>query len=1562
MDELRRRAGSITRALVSAFASKRVFALVLGTIAAAVGCLGVLAASAGAGGAREGYVSEGAKRAALPFVQSDKPIVERRGLKGPQSALPAPQGQLVQDKTTADSRTYASPDGAYVTRIYSQPVNYRDAAGKWRPIDNALHASGSTVHNGANSFSLSLPTQLGSSPVSVSAAGAAVSFSPLGAKGAGAVSGSAERFQGAYPGASLTYATEPSGVKEAITIASASAPTRYVYSLDTRGGLTAHQAQDGGINFTDASGRVHFYIPPAFMYDAEKVPAKQSVDLTLQRTKSGEQLVLSADRAWVAAHLAHGPVVIDPAINEAPSPDCWLSSSSPLTSLCGGTRLDVGQSGSTQSNSLLQFNTSSIPQDAVVLNAQVGLYLYGETTSNQQSVGLYRATSTWTSGADWNTKDGSVNWNSYGGDYSTANGVVNSSTGGSTGWNYWYPTKMVADWVSGAQPNDGMLLTDTAGTSATNDMSFYSHNYSNCNYVPFLQVEYDPRAGFGPGYQFDTQQLNDRTSMRVNVANGNMLLDSKDLNVTGTNGFDETLDRYYNSLWDSTYEGETGHGSTFSQGLDVWLHTFGNGDVGLYPGDGSAYLYVKNSDGTYQTPNGANADLTSGGGNYTLKWRRSGETWTFPTGTYSQASKIQNRQGNTISETYSSDGIDKVTDTQGRALTFNHQSSPAPGQSWSFVSGLQDSSGRTATYTYESSPSYLLQSYKDLAGNTTSYGWDSNNHLNQITTPGGNVTNITYDSQARVTQIVRTTNSAHTTGPTTTFTYGMGGGVGSPCSSSQKQTIVTDPDYTGSMPPSPKTAHTTTYCATMQDVVQAVYDGAGNERQTNYNANGDLYYYQTPGNSTASLGYDSTTNNLTSVQTGGSSGPKTTLGYGTDQPYLPNQIQDPQSKGTNLAYNDNSGNANTGSPPDGTLKSETSGSITASFGYHNADGTVNQGVPTSSTDANNHTTTYTPSGGNITGTAPPSGSGLGNESVTYDTLSRPCAIEDGVGQIVHYTYDKLDRVIQADSYYNGSINASTCAVTSSGGFFDTVKWAYDNDGNLTSMTDDYGATSYGYDALNRITSQTPAGQSTESYGYDSAGNLTSLQDGGGTVSYSYNGINELSSLTDPSSSTATTFTYDSDGQRTSINYPNGASVVYAYLGDNTGRLKSVTDKDHSGNTLKSYTYSYTTSTSNPACPATGASNVSLRQSVTDQSGNVTWYCYDQLNRLTEAQTRNSGGTQTADYKYGYDGNGNITSKTINGSTTNYAYNSGNQDSDTGWSYDQDGNEQGAPSGLSLNNDPWNQTWTINSTSEGFYGVDQTLPVWSGSNVDTETSILGLSARSNDSWTTHNNFTRDNQGALIDERTTSGNYYYMFDGLGSVVGLTNSSGNQANSYSYDPYGNTTSSSGSAPNYFSFAGGYNADGGLIKFGQRYYDPNYGRWTQRDSVNNQKDLKQADRYTYAGDDPVNAADPAGTDFIDINGSVTIPGTSIGFDGGVKIGSGGVHPYAGVGGGTSGMSASATYSSGRIKTGWSTTGSGCVAPEGEAASCLSYDSKTGFGAGGGVGTSAGIYHNYTW
>ena len=213
---------------------------------------------------------------------------------------------------------------------------------------------------------------------------------------------------------------------------------------------------------------------------------------------------------------------------------------------------------------------------------------------------------------------------------------------------------------------------------------------------------------------------------------------------------------------------------------------------------------------------------------------------------------------------------------------------------------------------------------------------------------------------------------------------------------------------------------------------------------------------------------------------------------------------------------------------------------------------------------------------------------------------------------------------------------------------------------------------------------------------------------------------------------------------------------------------------------------------------------------------------------------------------------------------------------------------GSSNGPSFTSNDKNQTTAINSNSYTYSGPSQTERVQLNSTTDAY-SGLGLSYETTSSGTTY--YTRCSCGMLVNERLPNGSkYYYLFDGLGSIVGLTNSSSSEVNAYDYDPYGVILNETTPQPNPFQYAGGYfESSTGLVKFGTRYYNPALGRWTQQDPVGGSLGSPDSlNRYLYVADDPVNLVDPSG-DQVNVFGILgcigTVLLTLIGFFSGIAL-----------------------------------------------------------------------------
>jgi RHS repeat-associated protein len=113
--------------------------------------------------------------------------------------------------------------------------------------------------------------------------------------------------------------------------------------------------------------------------------------------------------------------------------------------------------------------------------------------------------------------------------------------------------------------------------------------------------------------------------------------------------------------------------------------------------------------------------------------------------------------------------------------------------------------------------------------------------------------------------------------------------------------------------------------------------------------------------------------------------------------------------------------------------------------------------------------------------------------------------------------------------------------------------------------------------------------------------------------------------------------------------------------------------------------------------------------------------------------------------------------------------------------------------------------------------------------------------------------------LIDTMTSPAvTSYYHFDGLRSVVALTNSSGNTVEVYEYDVYGRVGATDANHPNRFMFTGReYDKETGLYYYRARYYNPQIGRFLQTDPVGYGAGMNL---YAYCGNNSTNCIDPSG------------------------------------------------------------------------------------------------------
>lgn len=961
--------------------------------------------------------------------------------------------------------------------------------------------------------------------------------------------------------------------------------------------------------------------------------------------------------------------------------------------------------------------------------------------------------------------------------------------------------------------------------------------------------------------------VSDQVGVAVDVATGNLKVTTAGLALPGVSGTNAITGTYNSLGWQSASNSLANRWSIGIAGAGSFA-SGASGAVVYTAADGATWTFTPASTaGTFTAPAGFNRVLKASGTSsptYTLTDPVSGQVITSDADGLPVS--VKDRNGNTVAITNTSDVPTSVVSTAGTTAAKTATGAYSSSTRTYTVTQGSGSSARSVRWVNDANGN--LTSYVDGAGKTTTFAY-SGNDLTGITSPTGATTTFSYSGTThKVSQVTQSNSTSGAAGASTTrFSY-----------ASSTSTLVAGPNT------DPGTAvasvpHTTYTINSSQKLVNSATDPAGRVRSKTYNGANLQPSTSTIGSgssastTTATYGANSS-QSLTKVATSG--GASQSLGYNASPAataYLPQTSTDDAGNQTQLGY-DSVGNQTTSTTGSGATAATATLTYTA-------------GQVTSATAPGNGTnkTTYGYTNKQLTSITPVTGTSLGARAYTYDALGRIATASDGAGRATSYTYDGDDRVLTT-SFSDGT---------------PTVTNTYDAAGHLLTQASGSGTVTNTYDQLGNLLSTgntaSPSGVGAVTYTYDKAGNQTSYANQDGPVTSTYDDSGVLTSTTTPSPNGTETINFitDSNGRRTDTyvdsNADNSTWASRTHINyDTSGRIQEIQGwvGPSSSNNQRIYDlyYCYNASSTSPNCGTTSTNDRSKIQWVTDfQSGQSTAYTYDSRGRITKTVTTGSGTATAGTWEFGYDVRGNRTSAKFTDSngnvTTNQTltYNAANQITTSGFSYDGAGNLTAVPEYTFTYNGAEQLTQAVHNgsttTNYTYAGADQkSLLSLSTSGGDNRTYQYGradqdgnptiVSATSNSVRSNIVNDAKTGQPiVLVTPSFAFGQYAY--DGSGNPFGLLTDSAS-AFTKGYDPYGTDVvtydgGGDGLASNPFGFkAGVEDAHTGLVKFGQRWYNPYWGGWTQQDTLDSPLDPSNGNRYAYAAADPINGADPTG------------------------------------------------------------------------------------------------------
>jgi hypothetical protein len=213
-----------------------------------------------------------------------------------------------------------------------------------------------------------------------------------------------------------------------------------------------------------------------------------------------------------------------------PSADSYIKSKTTNGNYGAITSMYIKGKSNDRKRTLVNFNLSAIPANAIIDAATLQLY---KTSGSAETVGIYRLTTAWTEGnVTWVKATNTVNWTTAGSDaFATLYSSINVGSANSV-YKVWDVKSLVQGWVSTTYPNYGLRLLRMPEGSGTRDIIFNSNNAATNK--PVLNITYRVPGActaiplYAPLSMPDTATTFSTTPVTINVS-----ANDYDYNATG---------------------------------------------------------------------------------------------------------------------------------------------------------------------------------------------------------------------------------------------------------------------------------------------------------------------------------------------------------------------------------------------------------------------------------------------------------------------------------------------------------------------------------------------------------------------------------------------------------------------------------------------------------------------------------------------------------------------------------------------------------------------------------------------------------------------------------------------------------------------------------------------------------------------------------------------------------------------------------------------------------------------------------------------------------------------
>ncbi|WP_258208112.1 polymorphic toxin-type HINT domain-containing protein [Paenibacillus radicibacter] len=458
--------------------------------------------------------------------------------------------------------------------------------------------------------------------------------------------------------------------------------------------------------------------------------------------------------------------------------------------------------------------------------------------------------------------------------------------------------------------------------------------------------------------------------------------------------------------------------------------------------------------------------------------------------------------------------------------------------------------------------------------------------------------------------------------------------------------------------------------------------------------------------------------------------------------------------------------------------------------------------------------------------------------------------------------------------------------------------AYDKEGNEKTLTDRKGNTfTYEYDTRNRLKKKTATNREIGTYDpeitfdYDLAGRMTTMNDYTGTTKYQYDytaggaKLGLLQSISYPDGKQLS-YEYDIAGQVTRMTDPFGKVTNSAYQ---AGRLDKV------GQDLTKPDASYTYKAGNLDRIDLNTGKIVTNQTYTE-------------GMLSDVTHKTGAGQALGSYGYEYDDYANITKLKENSQVTSsltydplHRVQTNSMFKET-YQYNSRSNRETLQSDqlpqISQNQykyDSRDQLLEVKSPAKNNGKAKQVSYVYNGQGLmikrteenqvdagdrkvsryyyDADANIIA-EEKTEGEKTSQYSYIRSGSQLVAKVDQAGSKQYYLHNGRGDVVSITDDQGKKIAEYKYDIWGKILPTAGNnlankVDNVFLYSGEYYDETTELQYLRaRWYDPSVGRFIQEDAYNGElSDPLSQNLYTYAHNNPLRYDDPSGHAIYDMD-----------------------------------------------------------------------------------------------